>query len=149
MGCQLVDVHHVIVADESVALLVVSFPAHVGIHGIAGIEESVTDAVGIAQSRTQARQSRHFQFTCITVVSIFVGNGSRRFELPEFGIVHRLHIVAHAARSQQTHLLASDLEIASPGQVAAENGQRSLLRNREIRIENFLCFHIFPEFGQT
>ena len=131
-----------------VVLLVVALAAHVGVDGVAGIEESVTDAVGLAQGDAQTRQSRNFQFTCIAVIGVVVRYGSRGFEQPEFGVAHRLLVVAHASRSQQAQRLVADAQVAAPGQVAPERRERRLFADREVRVEDILPDDLLAELRE-
>lgn len=138
MGHQLVDVEHVVAAHEVVPLGVETLAAHVGVDGVAGIEEGVAHAVALAQGHPHVGQRRHLELRGEAVVGILVGHGARTLEDTRLGVVHALRAVVDAARGEDAQRLASHLEVVAPGDVAAEGGERGGARNREVGVEDVL-----------
>ena len=94
MILQTVEVSDTVAANQVMVLVIVSFTFHVGVYGIACVEERITQLVLLAEGISQAAQSGNFQFVGIAVVLEVVQNVSRSLQGTYRGLLHVLLFVA-------------------------------------------------------
>ena len=138
VGHERVDVHHVVAARKVVALLIVTLAAHVGVRGVAGIEEGVVDAVLLPQREREASECGDLEARLIAVVCVVVGDGARGLEQTVRGVGHALQLVAYARRGENAECLVADRDVAAEAYVTSEFGQRRALVDREVGVEDLV-----------